>query len=980
MLEIKEVAQFLTDEINKISEEQEDKYEFKIFAELGKSENGKVCGILKSEEPIITPIKEIINARYKMTVEFAVSAPTSNFNLINIEKIFNLFIKKYNETEQPFENGKGLMTFSLSHAKEYHMEHGQGEFVPIVFSVFINYTENVVTSHAKVWQIRPKDDNTAEFLTIPYLSEQVMLEKNGKTSCISDALFQQTLLTSQLKYYKFIIPYETNDNLCSMLQRDILTGDFNKKYILRYYDGVSFTQESPYLSVVSIFRTGDSSSRKPESSTFNITFSDVDDGNNKLKYYMALIDNPFDSQTENIRFFESQDEQLSYYNEKIAAGANYDEIQAPNLNSLFLTNQIYLNTRKYDIFDLISKNYAIIKATNGTSTHYFYYRVTNGDIGANGQVVYNLKLDSIQTYLFNPKLKIQGSFIQKAHLDRWIDNNDGTVSFDGNANSALFEREEIKEAAKLLVNRQPLKMLVDDAHKELQEAVTWIDENIIAWAYIIVDVEPRNFNGETITLSPTFITKRIGTAFYKENLYSTSTLVYPIFKQDKKIILQNESYSDDNNMSWGVESLYNFAEENNGFSFIKNIKLSIKPPINFNNLIFSLKYSINSENNLVFYFKDTSYSAQNTVGSTQIYLRNNYDRNTSYKFYRQQLSGLEVKSISAIMDYNEDYQEPLLFKTEINLPKVNFFKNEIINKDRNLKFNPKLNNSDYRTMRICFAGDIYEIDIQKINQSSLNFEYIEMITPDITKGILRIKTDSNDNIFNKYYAESFNGLLFSTDLSIPISNDQLNSFLANNKNAYLSFQNQQQYTIDSATANMATSAVNSVSNTISQFAKGNFAGGITSAISTVSDTVNQAIQLDLKTSYNQTQFDLTIDNMRNAPQTLVNANGNAIFLIATAGLRFYVEIYEGLTAEMQMANDIMFRDGYTFNRFGEIFDYINTRKHFNYIKAILGNISGVPISEEARIDLRQRFASGIRFWKSDEIDYTKENYELKLEN
>lgn len=57
-----------------------------------------------------------------------------------------------------------------------------------------------------------------------------------------------------------------------------------------------------------------------------------------------------------------------------------------------------------------------------------------------------------------------------------------------------------------------------------------------------------------------------------------------------------------------------------------------------------------------------------------------------------------------------------------------------------------------------------------------------------------------------------------------------------------------------------------------------------------------------------------------------------------------------------------------------------THSNFDFIKAVLGNISGVPMSDAARADLKQRFVNGIRFWTTDDIDYTKENYEIWLEN
>lgn len=128
---------------------------------------------------------------------------------------------------------------------------------------------------------------------------------------------------------------------------------------------------------------------------------------------------------------------------------------------------------------------------------------------------------------------------------------------------------------------------------------------------------------------------------------------------------------------------------------------------------------------------------------------------------------------------------------------------------------------------------------------------------------------------------------------------------------------------------------------------------------------------------------MSIDNMKNAPDSLANANGNPIFIFAVSEFGIYAEIHEGLDTELESANDIMFRDGFNLNRFAEtgktIKDYCHTRKFFNYIRATLGNISGVAMSDTMRADLKQRFSNGIRFWHQDKIDYSMENYELNLE-
>lgn len=988
MLKLSELAQFLTNKLNEIAQSEVEKYDFLIHAEVGKNEPGKIGGILRTNEPTITPINGIENIMYNGSVKFAVPAPQSNFNLINIENIIGKFIETYNGLEVEFSNGKGLLTFTLARAEDYKIEYKTGEMLPLLFSVMVNYTENMITSATKVWQIKPLDDENAEFLTIPYLSESVLLEKSGKTNNISDALYQQTLLLSQIKFYRFEIPYETNDTLCSMLQKDILNGDFGKKYELRYYDGVSFLNEEgkDFRTTVSIYRTGDSGSRKPNTSIFNITFSDVDGGQNAIKYYMALVDNPFDSLSENTQYFESQAEQKTYFQTLINEGADYDEIPAPNLNSLYLTSQVYLNTRKYDIFNLINKNYAIIKATNdaGTFERFFFYVINNGDIGANGQVNYNLTMDTVQTLLFNDELEIQGSFINKAHLNRWIEVDENTVQFNGNYDSDLFEREELKEVAKRLVARKKLKYY----SSVNPQIVDWLNENVLAWCYIIANVgnlkirDMQDGSGNPIIDYPEESNETY--AYYLSNSriseipYGYKLFCFPLLKN--KDLIVNGNYTGTNrsyNVYLGYNGLKSFLKFTS-VDFIYGIKLSLKPPIH---LTQALEGNVDNNGNLILKGKLRSDSVVRILSKTI----NNVEGDSTIDGVIS--SGLysdgnteNSQAFYGLFDILDDYSSETNFTLDLQLPKVEFDKEEItgvngVGVNRDKKFNPKLNASDYKTLTLSFGGSTFDIDLQKVNRESIIFGYTEMITPDVTKGLLRFGFAENLNqnkkpIFNSDYADSFNGFMFSNDLSLPYSKNAYDTYMANNKNAYLSFQNQQSNMVNKAIIGKSGTLVNTILNPVN-------------AINNLTNSLQDTANLFIDYNYNQTQFNLSMDNMKNAPDSLANANGNAIFQAAATEFGIYAEIYEGLDVEMEMANDIMFRDGYNYNRFGEVKDFINIRRYFNYVKATLGNISGVPISEEARRNLKQRFSTGIRFWNKNDnneyvIDYTKENYERWL--
>lgn len=163
-------------------------------------------------------------------------------------------------------------------------------------------------------------------------------------------------------------------------------------------------------------------------------------------------------------------------------------------------------------------------------------------------------------------------------------------------------------------------------------------------------------------------------------------------------------------------------------------------------------------------------------------------------------------------------------------------------------------------------------------------------------------------------------------------------------------------------------AVKSTAGVISQAASGKAAGAVGSGISAGLDVAQTLIDRSM-----------TVDNMKNAPDQLKNANGNVIFNMFATDLGLYVEKYSALEGDLKTANDFMNLYGFTFNSIANVKDYAHIRKYHNYVKAQLQGIVG-NISNTARDDLRQRFASGIRFWNQDNISYQYENYELWLED
>lgn len=85
-----------------------------------------------------------------------------------------------------------------------------------------------------------------------------------------------------------------------------------------------------------------------------------------ISYQLGLLDFPFDLHGEDTRYFNSEEEQQEYFENKIRNGDTpFMPIEAPNLDSLFITSQVYQENSPLvnGQFNISNKNYAVIKVT-----------------------------------------------------------------------------------------------------------------------------------------------------------------------------------------------------------------------------------------------------------------------------------------------------------------------------------------------------------------------------------------------------------------------------------------------------------------------------------------------------------------------------------------------------------------------------------------------------------------------------------------
>ena len=326
--------------------------------------------------------------------------------------------------------------------------------------------------------------------------------------------------------------------------------------------------------------------------------------------------------------------------------------------------------------------------------------------------------------------------------------------------------------------------------------------------------------------------------------------------------------------------------------------------------------------------------------------------------------------------------------------------NETINKsdlkgNRSYKFNPKIYMQDFTEVRVCFGSDVWSYDLTKMGDRCL--KYFEVMSPDITRIIMTIAppplTPDEDPIYIDDNEKILSGPVFSQDMGMPFSQNQLDTYLANNKNFYQQRDISLSYQEKVAGANFGLGVANSIIGGAfgaagAQLNKTAFGRGLGAAksivgagMSIVQGGVNYGLSLE-GIENQRIQIDLTLDNMRNAPEAIFNVNGNVFVGMGPNKYALQYQYYQALKRDLAAADDQMFIYGYNYNRIDNVKNVDNIRHYFNYVRANLTTMStpfGMP--DEVHDAFRQLFERGLRMWNvTDQMfKYEKENYENWLD-
>lgn len=653
---------------------------------------------------------------------------------------------------------------------------------------------------------------------------------------------------------------------------------------------------------------------------------------------------------------------------------------------------------------MLGHNYCIIKDNAAEVTPaYYYYFIKQSEFDAGKQVHLTLELDIYQTYYIDTEF--QDCFITKAHLNRFIKNAPTATQceFDLTADSNLWAREDFRDLPKRLISVKETRLGIPNDTSTLA-ADNWIKDNIAGWIYIYLKQNDDGYIFTSLDL-PTAIPVRevkisddFGYSITPENTQEQTNELDTPFRIIAAPIYLKEGVKFQINIGPGDESTDNvtfdakflkFFIERNGTAGIYAIKYSIIPPwgTKFNpSLMFDYYISGNimrwttKEYTEEKYIKLNDNSAYIVCEASTVPTPDLSSHPTAAAFY--------------VLSQNlNDGHQLFPFDADIFSPRIN---KSDLRGNRSYKFNPKIYMQDFMEARVSFGSESWSYDLTKMEGRFL--KYYEAMSPDITRIIMTITpgaglSPEEDPVYIGDNQKIFSGPAFSQDMGIPFSQNQLDTYLANNKNFYqqrnihLSYQEKVAdtkfgFSVANAVIGGVLGAVGAQSN---DTAFGRGFGAVKSAIGAGMNIIESGVNygLSLEGIENQRiQSDLTLDNMRNAPETIINVNGNLFSAIGPNKYALQFQYYQALPRDIAACDDQMFLYGYKYNRIGNVKNVDNIRHYFNYVRANLTTMStpfGMP--DEVHDAFRQLFARGLRMWNvTDQMfKYEKENYENWLD-
>lgn len=733
-----------------------------------------------------------------------------------------------------------------------------------------------------------------------------------------------------------------------------------------------------------------------------------------FKYQYALTSVQFDSSYENAIRFDTRAQQEEYFN----VSTLFANAKSVNFDFGNLINTTLVIKVKKAPMELMGYNYLILKDLNQNPTHRYIYffidkveYISGGDTNSDTTIRLDLTMDVLNTYMLDIAWD-DGALIERASLDRWLwDENHEYLYYNFRSGSSFrLDDEGEAKCSKVLINRENLQVLSSE-YSSNKEAYDWINQNVQCWEYVFLD-KNHDYTYKNLYLNQNPVLRE--RYFFNYNMFSKAgsctvpdygLLAVPIYKDpNHKIVCHFKIDNHDIYTEVSHDGLAAFRNLNNDASYFFMDKYGLMCPLHLKGFTCRIE-----GNNLVIDGEPSGGSVG--VGSGVQFFTKDYinclqtEKYGNYNYKGVFIGGKATPDIpSETAKYSGKGFTNGISRKELMIDPGYFIPEAMC---------PRLYSSNYSSVVVKCVGDEIEYSWMDLGgDGKFSLLYTEVIQPEITKYYVRIKAPYG--VYSEYSNYNYSGLVSTADTSIAIVNSAYAEFLANNKNYWLmSFANalgggvgglldayhpaHPTETIDTITRDLKAKGGRFRSPTTGRFVGMDsperplvgtgFGREVTKTITKPAWTDWSSVAgYGIKVATGVLNSAFTISNVKASPSNMKNSTGNGYFTYYTAGFGLYVEAYKALYIDIYRCCQYHHMYGYKYGKFGNVNDFINIRKYFNYIQADLQNITGkigYNIPNQVRDEIKHIFGQGVRLWNVTDhmFDFyeTGNNYERNLE-
>ena len=701
--------------------------------------------------------------------------------------------------------------------------------------------------------------------------------------------------------------------------------------------------------------------------------------NVQSRYKICLLNVPFDDTYNNVIYFKNESERINYF--KKVYNIVFNDYPLVNFNfgdglncECVVNNVAYTNSSSLN--SIVSYNYCIVMEfqtlkddSTGSTTYnplYYFYFVKECKYLTGKQVQLKLKLDVFTTYMPSQYVNYMPICnIKRACLNRFSKNlDDETYRFNLTYDNSFFHIKEDLKYNKRMINYLPQKVFVNDSQEQLVRE--WFRKAIKYWVVIFLD---PNYTSDSLKIT----TVNLPTGQYK-------TILFPVMNDDYQWQAMNNESSQGlllagstiiNGQAYNLNDILDLDTKLR--AYIIDIRISKIP---FDNLIIFKSTKIDYTIYTYQYFDEEISQLRmrlldwtSDVDTVKIYGLGYFQKGGCFYLENTNI-GYDKK---VVISGQETYKYEICDVTD-QLGKIGKVDFELVDKEdikkfsNNIKYNPKMYSNTILDVILKYGNNNFTYELSSLGNTKLEVNYFESLGPSIVRSYIYI---TPQGLYNENTTKDFLGIVSSDNYSLTYYNEQLANYIANNKNAWLQ-----------TTAKIVTGTASSL---VKSSIAGGESGGVAGALGGFGIGI---VKSAFNVANSALQYNLNIDNLKSAPASIANIQGDVNLLLSIADLGIGIEIWEALPVDVDAFNDYCLRYGYKVNEMLYLVDYINIRKYWNYVQADIETMpQGIyKMNYKIENEIKNAFSNGIRFWNVIDVNteitfnYNFQNYEKYLDD